>query len=329
MIITRAPLRIPLGGGGTDLPSYYQEYGGFILSAAIDKYIFINLNRPKTDDLIRLKYSETEIVERLDEVKHPLFREALRECGVSANVEIASLADVPAGTGMGSSGSFLVALLTALHTLQRQNIPTQSLAEKACTIEIDRAAQPVGKHDQYLAAFGGLTCLEIERDGHVHVRPLEAPLHTFEELRNCTLIFYTGIVRRSFDILQEQQRGTAAGDRSVIDSLHTTKQIGLEIRKALEGGNLDEFGRLLDVHWQNKKRRSSKISDGHLDELYELAKKNGAIGGKLMGAGGGGFFLLYVPNGKKPKLRAAMAAAGLREMPFDFDFEGAKVLLNV
>jgi D-glycero-alpha-D-manno-heptose-7-phosphate kinase len=329
VIITRAPLRIPLGGGGTDLPSYYSEYGGFILSAAIDKYVFINVNRPKTDESIRLKYAETEIVDKVDDIKHPLFREALRAAGVESNVEIASLADVPAGTGMGSSGSFLVALLTALHALKRQNIPTQALAEEACTIEIERAGQPVGKHDQYLAAFGGLTSLEIEKNGMVHVRPLETSAHVVEELRNNTLIFYTGIVRRSFDILQQQQHDTQAGDRSVVESLHATKEIGLRIKKALESGDVDEFGRLLDVHWQNKKRRSSKISDGHLDEVYELAKQNGALGGKLMGAGGGGFFLFYAPNGRKPGLRAALTGAGLREMLFDFDHEGAKVLLNV
>ncbi len=329
MIITRAPLRIPLGGGGTDLPSYYSEYGGFILSAAIDKYVFINVNRPKTDNSIRLKYAETEIVDRVDDIKHPLFREALRATGVASNIEIASLADVPAGTGMGSSGSFLVALLTALHALKRENIPTSALAEEACTIEIERAGQPVGKHDQYLAAFGGLTCLEIERDGNVRVHPLAVSGDTLEELRNNTLIFYTGIVRRSFDILQQQQRDTQAGDRSVVESLHATKEIGLEIKSAVERGDLECFGRLLDVHWQNKKKRSSRISDSHLDEIYEVAKRSGALGGKLMGAGGGGFFMFYVPNGRKPSVRGAMSAAGLAEMPFDFDHEGAKVLLNV
>jgi D-glycero-alpha-D-manno-heptose-7-phosphate kinase len=329
MIITRAPLRIPLGGGGTDLPSYYSKYGGFIVSAAIDKYIFVNLNRPKTDDLIRLKYSDPEVVSQLDEVRHPLCREALRYVGIDRNVEIASLADVPAGTGLGSSGSFLVGLLIALHALQRRNVSTQALAEAACTIEIERAGQPVGKHDQYLAAFGGLTCLEIDRDGSVHVHPLEISQHTAEELRNSALVFFTGIVRRSFDILQQQQTDTAAGDAAVIDSLHNTKEIGLEIKRALERGDVDCFGELLDVHWRNKKRRSGKISDAHLDEVYELARKSGALGGKLMGAGGGGFFLFYCPNGQKARLRDAMASAGLREMSFDFDYEGAKVLLNV
>lgn len=329
MIITRAPLRIPLGGGGTDLASYYAEFGGFILSAAIDKYVYINVNRPKTDDSIRLKYSESEIAPCACEVKHPLFREALLYMGVERNVEIASLADVPAGTGLGSSGSFLVALLVALHALRRQSVPMQALAEEACTIEIERAGQPVGKHDQYLATFGGLTCLEIARDATVRVSPLAAPPEVLEELRNNTLIFFTGLVRRSFDILAQQQRDTSAGHRTVIDSLHATKQIGLEIKAALERGDPDRFGELLDVHWRNKRRRSSKISDAHLDEVYGLALANGALGGKLMGAGGGGFFMFYCPNGRKPRLRAAMAGAGMREMPFAFDHEGAKLLVNV
>ncbi|HZQ98344.1 MAG TPA: hypothetical protein VFC93_05975 [Chloroflexota bacterium] len=329
MIITRAPLRIPLGGGGTDLPSYYSEYGGFILSAAIDKYVFINVNQPKTDDSIRLKYSETEIVEHVDDIRHPLFRESLRYLGIERNVEIASLADVPAGTGLGSSGSFLVALLTALHALQRSQVSTQALAEAACCIEIERACQPVGKHDQYLAAFGGLTCLDIKCDGTVDVRPLAISAHVEDELRSSLLVFFTGIVRRSFDILQHQQQSTLAKDQSVVDSLHTTKQIGLEVKRALERGDLEEFGRLLDVHWQNKKRRSGKISDPHLDHVYDAARQAGALGGKLMGAGGGGFFLFYCPNGKKARVRAAMAAEGLREMPFAFDHEGAKVLVNL
>jgi D-glycero-alpha-D-manno-heptose-7-phosphate kinase len=329
MIITRAPLRIPLGGGGTDLPSYYSEYGGFILSAAIDKFVFINVNRPKTDDAIRLKYSETEIVRSIEEVRHPLFRESLRYLNVEGNIEIASLADVPAGTGLGSSGSFLVSLLAALHTLQRRHLSTQQLAEAACDIEIQRAAQPVGKHDQYLAAYGGLTCLEIDKDGAVEVRPLSISAHSEDELRNNLLVFFTGIVRRSFDILQQQQQATVAGDKSVVDSLHLTKDIGLQVKAALEAGNLDWFGELLDTHWQNKKRRSGKISDPRLDEVYDDARKNGALGGKLMGAGGGGFFLFYCPNGKKGRLRDAMAKHGLREMPFAFDHEGAKVLVNL
>ncbi len=328
MIITRAPLRISLGGGGTDLPSYYSKYGGFILSAAIDKYVFINLNRLKIDDFIRLKYSKTEQVNTIQEIQHPLLREALRLTGVDSGLEIASMADVPAGTGLGSSGSFLVSLLVALHTLKREHISTQDLAEEACHIEIDIVGQPVGKHDQYLAAFGGLTCLDIAPDGKVAVSPLEISSHDLDELRNSILLFYTGILRPSFDILSDQKEDTSKGAQEVVDSLHTTKELGLEIKRALEKGNLKYFGELLDVHWQNKKRRSGKISNPDIDRWYEVAKANGALGGKIMGAGGGGFFMFYCPNDRKAQLRRAMAREGLREMSINFDLEGARVLMN-
>src|SRR5262245_58402706 len=266
VILTRAPLRVPLGGGGTDLASYYAQHGGFILSAAIDKYVYMTLNRPVTDDLIRLRYSEAETVASTDQIRHPLFREALQYVGIDHGVELAALADVPAGTGLGSSGSFLVALLTALYAAQERRLPAQALAEAACTIEIERAGQPVGKHDQYLAAFGGLTCLEIDRTGHVEVRPLAIGVEALDRLAAGSLIFFSGVVRRSFDILQEQQRDTVAGNSSVVESLHVTKEIGRDIKRALENGEVDRFGELLDLHWQNKKRRSDKISDPHMDQ---------------------------------------------------------------
>lgn len=326
MVLTRAPLRVPLGGGGTDLASYYSQHGGFILSAAIDKYVYMTLNRPATDDLIRLRYSETETVNSAPEVRHPLFREALQYVGIDAGVEIAALADVPAGTGLGSSGSFLVALLTALYAAQGRRPPAQELAEAACTVEIDRAGQPVGKHDQYLAAFGGLTCLEIDRDGQVDVRPLAIGAEALDRLTAGSLVFFTGVVRRSFDILKEQQRDTAAGNASVVESLHATKAIGLEIKRALEGGEVDRYGELLDVHWQNKKRRSNKISDPRMDEIYDRARKSGALGGKLMGAGGGGFFLFYARPSECVRLRSAMDRLGLRELRYQVDYEGARVL---
>ncbi len=328
MIVTRAPLRIPLGGGGTDLPSYYSKHGGFILSAAIDKYVFINLNRLPVDNSLRILYSRSEIVTSVEKIRHPLVRESLRWRGVDGGLEIASMADVPSGTGMGSSGSYLVSLLTALHALKREHIPTRQLAEEACTIEIELAGQPVGKHDQYLATFGGIICLDIETDGQVTVSPLHVSPYTLEELRNSTLLFYTGIVRRSFDILNAQKKDTERGDNGVVESLHRTKELGLEIKKALESGDLNRFGELLDIHWQNKKKRSRKISDPRIDRWYELAKQNGALGGKLMGAGGGGFFMFFCPNSHKTQLREVMAGEGLREMSYDFDLEGAKVLVN-
>ncbi|MDQ3691849.1 MAG: galactokinase [Chloroflexota bacterium] len=329
MILSRAPLRITLGGGGTDLPSYADSHGGFILSAAIDKYVYVNLNRPAADDLIRVKYSRYEEVSSPSMVQHDLVRPALVEMGVTGNIEITSMADVPAGTGLGSSATYVVALLTGLHELQRRRVPTQALAEQACRIEMDLAGHAVGKHDHYLAAFGGLTCLEIEPDGRVTVTPLDITVSATDELRNNLLLFFTGITRNADEILQQQKNDTSAGRSEVIDSLHRTKELGWQIKGALQAGRVDEFGEILDEHWQNKKRRSDAISNPDVDHWYENARKNGALGGKLVGAGGGGFLLLYCPGQSKAAVRDALGSEGLREMPFAFDFEGAKVMLNI
>jgi len=328
MILARAPYRISLGGGGTDLPSYSSLYGGFVLSAAINKYVYLCVNRPAADDYIRVKYSRYEQVSSPEDVQHDLVRPALQLLGLHGSLEITSMADVPAGTGLGSSGAYLVALLTALYELKREKVPTQALAEQACHIEMDMAGHPVGKHDHYLAAFGGFPCLEIETDGRVKVSPLNISISTVEEFRNAVLLYYTGVTRPSSDILADQHRDTTAGAEDVIGSLHRTKELGYRIKEALEEGELDRFGMLLDEHWQNKKRRSQKVSDPQIDIWYELAKANGALGGKIMGAGGGGFFMFYCPNGRKPRLRQALATAGLREMPYDFDFEGSKIVVN-
>jgi D-glycero-alpha-D-manno-heptose-7-phosphate kinase len=328
MILARAPFRISLGGGGTDLPSYYSRHGGFILSAAINKYLYIYVNRPAADDFIRVKYSRYEQVSSPDEVQHDLVRPALQVLNLNGSLEIVSMADIPAGTGLGSSGTYLVALLAALYELKREKVPTQALAEQACHIEMNLAGHPVGKHDHYLAAFGGLTCLDIQPDGRVHVSPLDVSITTVEEFRSTVLLFYTGVTRSSSDILEAQKQDTQQGDPMVVDSLHRTKELGYRIKEALEQGDLERFGLLLDEHWQNKKRRSSKISDPQIDQWYEIAMKSGALGGKIMGAGGGGFFMFYCPSQCKARLRQALAAAGLREMSYDFDFEGAKVLVN-
>ena len=328
MILARAPFRISLGGGGTDLPSYYSKYGGFILSAAINKYLYIYVNRPAADDFIRVKYSRYEQVTSPDEVQHDLVRPTLKMLNLNGSLEIVSMADVPAGTGLGSSATYQVALLTALHELKRERIPTQALAEEAYHIEMNLAGHPVGKHDQYLAAFGGITCLDIDTDGHVVVSSLHISVTTAEDFRNNVLLFYTGIVRRSTDILEAQKSDTHRGDSTVVDSLHRTKELGHRIKEALERGNLERFGVLLDEHWRNKKRRSGLISDPRIDNWYEIAKENGALGGKIMGAGGGGFFMFYCPNDHKARLREVLTGAGLREMPWDFDFDGAKVLVN-
>lgn len=328
MILSRAPLRISLGGGGTDLPSYYSKYGGFILSAAINKYVYIYVNRPAADDLIRVKYSRYEQVECVEDVQHDLVKPALKLLDLHSCLEIASMADVPDGTGLGSSGSYLVALLTALFELKRERVPTQALAEQACHIEMDLAGHAVGKHDHYLAAFGGITCLDIETDGRVHVTPLDISINTVEELYNSTLLFFTGISRSSRNILEQQRQDTQSGDESVVESLHRTKELGYRIRESLEEGDVERFGSLMDEHWQNKKRRSDQISDSRIDLWYELARDNGCLGGKLIGAGGGGFLMLCCPGQAKQSVRTALSTEGLREVPFDFDFEGAKVLVN-
>jgi len=328
MILARAPMRIVLGGGGTDLPSYYSQYGGFVLSAAIDKYLYIYVNRPAADGLIRVKYSRYEEVARPDEVQHDLVRPALKLLGINKNVEIVSMADVPAGTGLGSSGTYLVCLLIALYELKRERVPTQALAEFACHVEMNLAGHPVGKQDHYLAAFGGITCLDIERDGRVHVNPFNISITTSEELQSSVLLFFTGITRNAGDILQSQHQDTEAGDSTVLDSLHRTKELGYRIKETLEQGNLDQFGHLLHEHWENKKRRSGKISNPRVDHWYTVARGAGALGGKLIGAGGGGFLMLYCPNHKKALVRRALAAEGLHEMSYDFDFQGAKVLVN-
>lgn len=327
MIVTRTPFRIPLGGGGTDLPSYYSRYGGFIFSAAINKYMYICINRPAADDLIRIKYSKSETVDSIKEIKHELVRESLRYTGIENNIEIASMADVPAGTGLGSSGSYLVGLLKGLHELKRENVSTQELAEEACRIEIDILKKPVGKHDQYLAAFGGFTVMDIDKDGKVKVSRANLSRDTLEALENKLVLYFTGVSRDSSTILNEQSAQAKIKESEITRCLTRIKEIGIEIRDSLEKGNLRNFGELLDEHWQTKKRMSDKISNPKIDNLYELAKKNGVLGGKIMGAGGGGFFLFYC-DGDKKKLRQVMAKTGLKEMPFNFDSEGSKVLVN-
>ena len=328
MILARAPLRTPLGGGGTDLPSYYSKHGGFILSAAINKYVYIGVNRPSADDYIRVKYSRYEQVSSVDQIEHDLVRHTLKLLSLDNNIEIVSLADVPDGTGLGSSSSYLVALLTALRELKREKIPTLELAENAYHIERCLAGHPVGKQDHYLAAFGGITALEISNDGKVSVSPVHLSIGAFEDLRSAILLFYTGQNRSSTAILQRQENDTQAEDPGVIDSLHRTKELGYRVKESLEKGDVEQFGLLLHEHWQNKKRRSSHISDSRIDQWYNLACENGALGGKIMGAGGGGFFMFCCPNGGKSKLRQAMSVAGLREINYDFEFEGAKVVAN-
>jgi len=320
MIISRAPLRISLGGGGTDLPSYYQEHGGFVLSAAIDKYVYITLHETFRREYL-IKYSLTETVQTIDEIKHPIIREALRMVPVAApHLEIVSMSDIPAGTGLGSSGSFTVALLRALHTMNKEFVPRQVLAEQACRIEIDLLGEPVGKQDQFIASFGGITAFEIAPDGKVTVSPLPISTETLYNLEDNLLLFFTGFTRSASAILAEQDRKTRCGDSGMIEHLHVIKQFGHKSKAALETGDLRRFAEIMHEHWERKKYRSQSMTNSAIDEYYALARKNGALGGKLIGAGGGGFLMLYSED--KTRLRHALREAGLREVRMKFDFEG-------
>ena len=325
MIITRSPLRITLGGGGTDLPSYYQEYGGFLIAAAIDKYVYINIHRRFVDSFL-LKYSHLEEAATLDEIKHPIIRETIRFVGIQdRNLEITSMSDIPAGTGLGSSGSFVTALLKALHAYQKNLIHPQELAEQACHIELDILKEPIGKQDQYIAAYGGITCFEFGRDGKVKAWPLKISEETLFNLEDNLLLFFTGYSRSASAILREQDHKSMKRDQEMIDNLHFVKDLGNQSREVLEKGDLYKFGQLMDVHWQNKKKRSRGMSNDHINDWYDYAMKKGAVGGKLIGAGGGGFLMFYAED--KGRLRHAMREKELKEVRFRFDFEGTKVLI--
>jgi len=324
MIITRSPLRIFLGGGGTDLPSYYREFGGFVIAAAIDKYVYITLHQTFFEDLI-IKYSQLERVKRLEDIQHPLIREALSLADQGARyLEITSMSDIPAGTGLGSSGSFLTALLHALHTHTKTIVPKQELAEQACHIEIDRLGEAVGKQDQYIAAFGGITCFEFLQDDTVAVSPLKLSNEVLANLEDNLVLFYTGYTRSASEILRDQDTRSRTRDSEMINNLHFVKELGLESKKAFEAGDLRSFAEIMHTHWQHKKRRSNNMTNSMIDDWYELGRRNGALGGKLIGAGGGGFLMFYTED--KTRLRHAMQEAGVREVRMRFDFQGTMLV---
>jgi len=330
MIISRSPVRITLGGGGTDLRSYYSKYGGALIAAAIDKYTFVTAH-PRFPDDIRLKYSKIEQVDEVNEIQHNIFREALKLLDIDKGIELTSLADVPGRSGLGTSGSFTVSLLNALHSYKREFISQRQLAEEACKIEIEILKEPIGKQDQYMSAFGGLTHLKFAKDGTVTVEPVKMKEESRDELENNIMIFYTGITRYASEILKEQNEKSKKDDKSTLDTLHEIKRIGLYTKKALEKGDVDRLGEYLDVHWMTKKQLSKSISNKFIDDCYTLAKKNGALGGKIMGAGGGGFFMFYHngSNKEKTEFTRILAKNNLKKIRFHFDFEGAKVLLNM
>lgn len=333
MIIVRAPLRIPIGGGGTDLPSYYFRYGGEWISAAIDKHVYIAINK-RFQKSFKISYSKNEEVEKPEQIQHPIIREAIKLLKIDGGIEIVSVADVPGNTGLGSSGSFTVALLTALHAFLREtsedNLPTKKeIAEQACHIPINLLKEPSGKQDEYVAAYGGINSFFASQNGEVKVEPLypqKISPEAIQVLENNLLMFFTGIRRESRDALKIQATATQKGEKEMVENLNRVKEIGREIKGALAKNDFYRFGQLLDLHWQEKIKRAG-TSNPQLNRWYEIAKEAGAIGGKLMGAGGGGFFLFYCEN-QKDRLRKAMEGQGLKEQPFHFDLEGVKVIAD-
>ncbi len=325
MLITRTPLRISLGGGGTDLPSYYRRFGGLVISAAINRYVYIGINRTFTDDYF-LKYSELERVNSVTEIRHPIMREALTMHPVGPAVEIVSLADIPGGTGLGSSGTFTVGLLRALYAFQRQHVVASALAEEACSIEIDRLGRAVGKQDQYIAAFGGLTCCEFCPDDSVRVSALRISNRTLHDLEERLLLFFTGYSRSADAILEDQRTRSEQGDRAMLANLHRIADIGRRVRDALESGDTARFGALMHEHWEHKRARSRSMSSGQIDRWYDAGMAHGALGGKLVGAGAGGFLMFYASD--PAALREAMSAEGLAELRFAFDLDGSALVVR-
>jgi D-glycero-alpha-D-manno-heptose-7-phosphate kinase len=327
MIITSSPLRISLGGGGTDLPSYYREHGGFLIAAAINKYVYITLHETFAQEII-VKYSKMEMVQTPDEIKHPIVREALKlvDVGGHPHMEITSMSDIPAGTGLGSSGSFTTALLRALYCLKKNPVPPRELAEQACHIELELLQEPIGKQDQYIAAFGGITCFTFHPDGQVDVEPLRLSDETLNTLEDNLMLFFTGFTRNASDILKDQDTRSRQKDTEMLDNLHFTKRIGFQSKAAMESGDLRSFAGLMHEHWEHKKRRTQGMSNPQIDAWYELGRANGALGGKLIGAGGGGFLMFYTED--TTRLRRVMNGAGLREVRYRFDFSGSQVVVQ-
>jgi D-glycero-alpha-D-manno-heptose-7-phosphate kinase len=326
MIITCSPMRISLGGGGTDLPSYYRQCGGFVMAAAIDKYVYITLHETFEEKII-IKYSKMEVVDRVQEIQHPIIREALKLVDIGVpHLEIASMSDIPASTGLGSSGSFTTALLRALHSLKRNIVGRKDLAEQACHVEIDLLGEPIGKQDQFIASYGGITCFDYRCDDEVDVSPLRIDPITLHNLEDNLMLFFTKYTRNASEILRDQDARSRQGDQSMIENLHVVKQLGYESKAALEAGDLHGFAEIMHVHWQHKKKRTAGMSNGKIDQYYELARSSGALGGKLIGAGGGGFLMVYTED--KTRLRRAMHDAGLREVRFRFDFQGCRVIAD-
>jgi D-glycero-alpha-D-manno-heptose-7-phosphate kinase len=330
MIIVRSPFRLPLGGGGTDLPSYYKKYEGSLITASINKYMFVNINEPALVNKIKISYSKIEMIDldSIDSIEHEIVRETLKYLGIKRPLEIHSMADLSAGTGMGSSSVYTVALLKGLNTMLRRFISLQETAEEACKIEIDLVGKNIGKQDQYATTFGGINQLNIDKLGKVTVTPLNLKQETIYELENRLMMFYTNIQRDTNQIIDEQSQKIIKNEKLATESMHNIKKIGYEIKNALLDDDITAFGELLNEHWMEKKRISTQMSSSNIDKWYNIGMENGALGGKIMGAGGGGL-LLFCTNGNRKEIRNAMGKEGLQYMDFKFDFEGVKVLANI
>ena len=328
MIVSRAPVRFSLGGGGTDLPSYSSVHGGFLVAAAIDKYIYVSANR-RFYDTIRLAYSKTETVDAIDKIDHRIFREALRFTGIKSGIELTSVADVPPNSGLGSSSSFTVALLNALHTYRHDFVSSRQLAEEACHIEIDVLKEPIGKQDQYIAAYGGVTAFTFNPDGSVHAERVPIRPEVLDELESNLLIFYSGVERQAAAVLSEQGKTIQKNQDGAVERMHRIKALGRETLDILTSGRVDAYGELLHEHWTNKRKLASNMSDSAIDDHYEAARKAGAIGGKLMGAGGGGFFMFYATPADRRRVYGALTERGLKPLRFRFDSTGARIVANL
>jgi D-glycero-alpha-D-manno-heptose-7-phosphate kinase len=328
MIVSRAPVRFSLGGGGTDLPSYAREHGGFVVAAAVDKYIHVCVAR-RFQDTIRLAYSETEIVASVDQIKHRIFKAALQATGITGGLELHSLADVPANTGLGSSSSFTVALLNGLHAYKREFVPVAELAREAAHIEIDVLKEPIGKQDHYISTYGGISAMTFHPDGAVEVERLRLRDEVVDDLEANLIIYYSGVERAASAVLTEQAKTIVANKDAAVERMHRIKALGHDTRRILLSGDIDAYGEMLHEHWTNKRKLASNMSDPAIDEHYEAARKAGAVGGKLMGAGGGGFFMFYVRPGERRRVHDVLAARGLRRMRFHFDFDGARITANL
>ena len=328
MIVSRAPVRFSLGGGGTDLPSYAHEHGGFLVAGAVDQYIFVCAAR-RFYDSIRLAYSKMELVDSVDQIEHRIYREALRFTKIDKGIELQSFADVPANSGLGSSGTFTVALLNALHVYNREFVPTSQLAEEASHVEIDILKEPIGKQDQYIAAYGGITAFTFNKDGTVEAERVPMKDEVIDDLESNLLVFYSGVERKASVVLAEQAKTIKANTDDAVNRMHRIKALGYETRRILVAGTLDEYGELLHEHWTMKRKLTTNMTDSAIDEHYEAARKAGALGGKLMGAGGGGFFLFYARHAERRRVHEAMVARGLRPMRFRFDLDGARIVANL